>query len=865
MIYTAKFRMLVLFFFLAICVANAQLLNNAYFFENLPQRHIYNPAFQPINTFYLGVPLLSNFQFRNKSDLPTFKQSGFAPWRLIRLDADKNQILNSLSASHFMNTEMSIPLLESGFRYNRHYFTLSLSQKFESNAQLSKGFFETFLNSINLNTPLNHDFSNSTLTLSHLSEFAFGYSKMIDERFTWGAKLKLLFGHSFFDATSQNATLYSEAQGSTFSGSFQIKQSSPYSFSDQFDFVSPANLRNYLIPSGLGAAVDLGFRFKPLKPITFALAVTNIGAIQWNKMLQSDYHVSSSFDQVDTNAWLQANPGIAEVPSDTIFSHLKRGFSVSRSNLPSQLNYLTPALNASIEVSLMRNLLNLGVLSRTYYYDGNFSEDLTASVGVRLARSLNAALSYSILNTGVHRFGLGASANLGFVNIFASADYVPVQYAAINPNEFHSNLPSMRLPVGFHADRVALSAGFTIAIGTRRDSDGDGISDRFDRCPYTPLGVQVNRFGCPIDSDGDGVPDYLDKCPNTPAAAIGLVRPDGCPIDSDGDGVPDYLDKCQGTQVGAKGHVDEFGCPIDSDGDGIPDFLDFCPNTPEGIEVDSNGCPIDSDGDGVPDFLDLCSDTPAEARGYVDVNGCLLDNDDDGIPDYLDLCPNTPFEARGFVNSNGCPIDADDDGVPDFQDKCPNTSAEARNSVDICGCPRDSDGDAVPDYLDHCPFIPGTASNFGCPVLDARVISMLSRANQSIRFAKDTLKLQTFSFELLDEIAVVLMDSSYYELEIQGHTDSIPRKEVLLNAGIEPNFTSDMLPDQKNAALKMQISEEYARQVKNYLNSRGVSASRLHMVGMSDSKPIAPNNTEAGRLKNNRVELYIVFSDTKTR
>ncbi|MBL7754071.1 MAG: OmpA family protein [Chitinophagaceae bacterium] len=60
------------------------------------------------------------------------------------------------------------------------------------------------------------------------------------------------------------------------------------------------------------------------------------------------------------------------------------------------------------------------------------------------------------------------------------------------------------------------------------DTDGDGVSDCFDRCPDTPAGVAVDTHGCPIDTDGDGVPDFKDKQ---------LITPTECqPSDADGIG-----------------------------------------------------------------------------------------------------------------------------------------------------------------------------------------------------------------------------------------------------------------------------------------------------------------------------------------
>lgn len=166
-----------------------------------------------------------------------------------------------------------------------------------------------------------------------------------------------------------------------------------------------------------------------------------------------------------------------------------------------------------------------------------------------------------------------------------------------------------------------LTAGLSFALGgstTTADADSDGVSDKKDLCPDTPIGALVDATGCPIDGDNDGVFDGLDQCANTPAGA--RVDAKGCPKDSDGDGVYDGIDACDDTPSGAK--VDTKGCPSDADNDGVPDGLDQCANTPAGARVDAKGCTADSDGDGIVDGIDRCPNTPAAAK--VDKDGCPI-------------------------------------------------------------------------------------------------------------------------------------------------------------------------------------------------------------------------------------------------
>lgn len=134
-------------------------------------------------------------------------------------------------------------------------------------------------------------------------------------------------------------------------------------------------------------------------------------------------------------------------------------------------------------------------------------------------------------------------------------------------------------------------AGLTFKFGGK-DTDKDGIYDKYDECPDVAGPKQFN--GCP-DTDGDGIIDKNDSCPDV----AGLKEFNGCP-DTDGDGIADKDDACPDVA----GPKSLMGCP-DKDNDGIADKDDKCPDVAGPKE--NAGCPWpDTDGDGVLDKDDLC-------------------------------------------------------------------------------------------------------------------------------------------------------------------------------------------------------------------------------------------------------------------
>jgi outer membrane protein OmpA-like peptidoglycan-associated protein len=105
----------------------------------------------------------------------------------------------------------------------------------------------------------------------------------------------------------------------------------------------------------------------------------------------------------------------------------------------------------------------------------------------------------------------------------------------------------------------------------------------------------------------------------------------------------------------------------------------------------------------------------------------------------------------------------------------------------------------------------------------------------NVTFATDSADLNAGFFEVLSSVAVVLNEFEQTVIEVAGHTDGTG---------------SD--------AYNQQLSERRANAVAAYLGTRSVRQDRITTVGVGEARPVATNDTDAGRQLNRRVELTLV-------
>ncbi len=107
----------------------------------------------------------------------------------------------------------------------------------------------------------------------------------------------------------------------------------------------------------------------------------------------------------------------------------------------------------------------------------------------------------------------------------------------------------------------------------------------------------------------------------------------------------------------------------------------------------------------------------------------------------------------------------------------------------------------------------------------------------SILFAAGTANLSEAGLPLLDRIAEALK-GNHYGISIEGHTDSIPIRNVRYPSNWE-------------------LSGARAAIVLRYFIARGVAPERMRAIGYADTRPVVPNDTPESRARNRRVELVL--------
>jgi len=108
----------------------------------------------------------------------------------------------------------------------------------------------------------------------------------------------------------------------------------------------------------------------------------------------------------------------------------------------------------------------------------------------------------------------------------------------------------------------------------------------------------------------------------------------------------------------------------------------------------------------------------------------------------------------------------------------------------------------------------------------------------NVHFETGSAEFSEEHFYDLDNLADIMKEYPEYDIKIMGHTDK-----------------------EGDQVFNRQLSFDRAKNVRSYLESKGIEKSKMKILGMGSINPIASNKTESGKSKNRRVEIEVIRSE----
>lgn len=470
---------------------SAQQVNTLYFLENAPQRTTLNPAFVPVSKGYVNIPAVGFVNAWVGNNALSLSDLVFAdplqPTTAITIlhpHADKAAFVNSLPQTTLLQADASILLLGMGARVkDKGYWHFDITQRIQASVGLPRSLFGFVLGGgmTDLEGVNTIDMSGLRLSATTYSDFGFGYSHTINERWTVGGKLHILLGELSIQADASDVELEASMDEWALESDVDMNVSGPFNYAlieqtggilstvrtygpvGLFGTNDKNQLGSMVKPSGFGAAVDLGVEYRPFDFLSVNAAVTDLGFLHWGKtnsrkgiasmdttfvgagdINYSDYLVDGKFSADSLSSHVTSNVlGLLDAahtsfrPSD--------GFS----------QFLNMKLNIGADFHFLKDKITVGVLSQTRVVNKKVQEELTIGLGLKPCNWFNFALSYSLIDNGKYsNFGAGLSLMpYDGIHILVAADYIPTFYTS-----------GVSLP--YHIKGLNASLGLSIVWGT---------------------------------------------------------------------------------------------------------------------------------------------------------------------------------------------------------------------------------------------------------------------------------------------------------------------------------------------------------------------------------------------------------------
>lgn len=402
-----------------------------YYMDNVPQRQYLNPSFKSKSKVNIGLPVISSIYIDHLN-------STFTPNNLFETNNGVttltiDNLKEKIKDNNYIGATIKIDLFSLGFQVKKSYFSFNVTENVFARLNLSRGLLELPLYG---NADFGYhegkiDMSNTGINFSHYREFGFGWQREFFNRISLGAKVKLLSGKS--NVWTKKSTFKLETNPDSYEWNMSGELDARTSGFDTSSSITNGDALGYIFNSAnKGVAFDLGATIQLTKKISLNASLLDLGFINWksDNLNFTTNDATFSFNGIDLNDLVFANDSSAGDPLGEIIDKLidsaenELGFSKNRDSYTKKL--MARLQFGGTYTILKKNNIEgkIGVLFQSELYNKNIRPSLTLSYNQSVGKWINASVSYSMVNRGFNNLGVGASVNIGPVQVFAAADNI---------------------------------------------------------------------------------------------------------------------------------------------------------------------------------------------------------------------------------------------------------------------------------------------------------------------------------------------------------------------------------------------------------------------------------------------------------
>jgi hypothetical protein len=409
--------------------------NSLYFMDILPFQNYHNPALRPLSDTYVELPGISNISasvgmgglslndifYVKDGQLVTFLHPEYG---------NKDALFAKLRNTTNLTTDVDVTMLGFGMKVKeRGYFTFNLSARADVLFSLPKDLVSfSFYGTPNEEGVNRYDLSSLRLNARTYLDISGGYTHQINEKWTVGGRLHLLVGAAGGEASFNDLYLEASKDEWKLSGRGKLDMSIPGvyfvpSSDGSIEKIQVTdNVISYYNPS-MGAAIDLGVAYKPIPELNLSLSLKDIGFMYWNNLSSASGMIEGSYSgfYYDVNTPVNV--------TDSLLSSIKGSLSVDNTK-SGYLQEMRGKLYVGAEYSFLRNMMSVGVVSKTEFMSKYVSEEVSLNYKIRPCHWFGISAGYSFVSGGWSTIGFGMDIKLPPFNFYVATDYTPLYYGA---------------------------------------------------------------------------------------------------------------------------------------------------------------------------------------------------------------------------------------------------------------------------------------------------------------------------------------------------------------------------------------------------------------------------------------------------